>query len=136
MKLRNLGLLDWIMWMGVLASMALALGAGGCVHTPPPEDCCTRLDVRTKEMKVFDRYCTMLVFAGRKETDAKVTKDINRRLDLCKFVFGVETNQNLLSTLQEREQFHRVRYYRFSIEDGGWNPPLDCYPEEVGCEEF
>jgi hypothetical protein len=135
--MKKFTLIDIVTMLGIAASVLLVLMyATGCSHTPAPKDCCKRLDVRTDEMRVFNRYCTMLVFANRKEADPKVLEDIKHRLDLCKFVFAVETADGLLSLVEEDTKPQRVRYYKTSAEDMWWNPPIDCHPDDIGCEEF
>ena len=92
MNFRNFTLIDWVTIFGIIASAALVFIFGsGCalhakVYTDKNEMCCERLDVRLTEMDEFNRYCMMMVFADRKETDPKVKEDIQRRLNLCKFV--------------------------------------------------
>ncbi len=107
----------------------------GCAGTPQRgNNCCQRLDVRTKEMSEYNRYCMMLVFAGRKETNKKVLEDITDRLNLCKFVFNVPTNNSLISKA-EKEKLKRAHHYE-PIRSGAWDPPMGCDPHEIHCEEF
>ena len=129
----------WVTFVGIGASLlALMLAASGCavrakVYTNQ-EACCERLDVRLKEMEEFNRYCMMMVFADRKEDNPKVKEDIKRRLNLCKFVFGVPRDQDLMSHLQTMEvrphsawrQVYNVFCYH----------PVSCVPSEIHCEEF
>ena len=73
----------------------------GCASTSTPikgQQCCQQVEVRTKEMSEFNRYCMMLVFAGREESHPEVLEDIKQRLELCKFVFSVSDEQSLIST--------------------------------------
>tara|TARA_R100001510_G_scaffold17490_1_gene14786 strand:+ start:3055 stop:3480 length:426 start_codon:yes stop_codon:yes gene_type:complete len=138
--LKEIPLIDWVTMLGISATLLLMLTyATGCavrakVYTNQ-EACCERLDVRMKEMEEFNRYCMMMVFADRKEEDPKVKEDIQRRLNLCKYVFGVPRDQDLLSHLESRtpvsgnDVWRRV-YYDF------WNPPVSCDPSHIHCEEF
>jgi hypothetical protein len=88
-------------------------------------------------MEEFNRYCMMIVFAARKETDPKVLVDIKRRIELCKFVFGVADDEDVLSALEEKgEQLYKVRSSVVPIRSGAWHPPLGCDPHEIHCEEF
>ena len=110
----------------------------GCGHTPSStKDCCQRLDVRTTEMEDFNRLCKVLIFAARTNKDPSVQESIKNRLGVCRFVFGVETNLELLSAGPE-SNFHKVRTYYLKGEptEMGWMTPLDCDPAEPTCEEF
>jgi len=126
--------------LGVVSSLAVILLGSSCalhakVYTKNNEACCERLDTRLTEMEEFNRYCMMMVFADRKETDPKVKEDIQRRINLCKYVFGVPRDQDLMSHLESNtpvsgnDAWRRV-YYDF------WNPPISCDPAEIHCEEF
>jgi len=138
---KNYTLIDWVTAFGIAASLLVAMMyLSGCalhakVYTNKNEACCERLDTRLQEMEEFNRYCMMMVFADRKETKPKVKEDIQRRINLCKFVFGVPRDQDLMSHLESRtpvsgnDAWRRV-YYDF------WNPPISCDPTEIHCEEF
>ncbi len=140
MNFRNFTLIDWVTIFGIIASAALVFIFGsGCalhakVYTDKNEMCCERLDVRLTEMDEFNRYCMMMVFADRKETDPKVKEDIQRRLNLCKFVFGVPRDQDLMSHLENKE-ISGINAWRQVYHDF-WNPPISCDPAEIHCEEF
>jgi hypothetical protein len=142
MNFKNYTLIDWVTMLGIAASILLLLTfASACalhakVYTDKSNEvCCERLDTRLLEMEEFNRYCMMMVFADRKETDPKVREDIKRRVNLCKFVFGVPRDQDLMSHLESytpvkgKDAWRRV-YYDF------WNPPISCDPSEIHCEEF
>ncbi len=139
MNYKNFTIVEWVTVGGIIASLlVLLLASSGCavrakVYTNQ-EACCERLDVRLKEMEEFNRYCMMMVFADRNEQDLKVKEDIKRRLNLCKFVFGVPRDQDLMSHLQTMEvkphSAWRQVYHDF------WNPPVSCDPSEIHCEEF
>tara|TARA_R110002110_G_scaffold180776_1_gene386845 strand:- start:238 stop:654 length:417 start_codon:yes stop_codon:yes gene_type:complete len=120
-----------------LSSLVLVSAMGCALHakiyTDPNEVCCERLDTRRVEMVEFNRYCTMIVFADRKEKNPKILEDIKRRLNLCKYVFGVPRDQDLMSHLQSFDQ--PVTAWRQVYHDF-WNPPVSCDPAEIHCEEF
>ena len=129
--------LELVTFGGVITSLLIILCASSCalhakVYTDQNEMCCERLDTRLTEMEEFNRYCMMMVFADRKEKDPKVIEDIKRRIDLCKFVFGVPSDQDLMSHLENRttQDPWRQVYHDF------WNPPISCDPTEIHCEEF
>jgi hypothetical protein len=139
MNFKKLKFIDWITILGIVVSASvLTVAMSGCavrakVYTNQ-ESCCERLDVRLKEMEEFNRYCMMMVFADRNEGNPKVKEDIQRRLNLCKFVFGVPRDQDLMSHLQNLDagpqNAWRQVYHDF------WNPPVSCDPREIHCEEF
>ena len=130
---------EWVTFVGIGASLLLLmLASSGCavrakVYTNQ-DACCERLDVRMKEMEEFNRYCMMMVFADRNEGNPKVKEDIKRRLNLCKFVFGVPRDQDLMSHLQTMDvQPHSA--WR-EVYNDFWNHPVSCDPSEIHCEEF
>jgi hypothetical protein len=134
----KINLIEGVTPVGITASiLILLLAVSGCalhakVYTDKNEQCCERLDSRLEAMEEFNRYCMMIVFAARKEKDPKVLEDINRRLNLCKFVFGVPQDQDIMSHLENRtlKDPWRQVYHDF------WNPPISCDPREIHCEEF
>ena len=136
--MKKMNTVELVTLVGIIASvLVLLLAASGCalhakVYTDQNEVCCERLDTRLAEMEEFNRYCMMMVFADRKETDPKTLHDIKRRVNLCKFVFGVPRDQDLMSHLENRtiQQPWRQVYHDF------WNPPVSCNPDEIHCEEF
>ena len=140
MKPEEYSLFDWITMLGIASCLLLLLVfLTGCavrakVYTTHEEACCERLDVRVKEMKEFNRYCMMMVFADRKEDSPKVKEDIERRLNLCKFVFGVPRDQDLMSHLQTMEVRPHSAWRQ--VYNDFWNLPVSCDPSEVHCEEF
>jgi len=96
-------------------SILIVMTMVGCASFAPPpstKQCCERLDVRTKEMNEFNRYCMMLVFAARKEDRASVLEDIKQRIGLCKFVFGVETDESLISSAAAGQLYLTVQEYK------------------------
>ena len=102
----------------------------GCRVAPihPTRNCCQRLDVRTKEMQDFNRYCKVLVVARATNKDAQAQESIKNRLGVCRFVFGVSTNRELLSAADP--------HHLPTTLEMGWQIPLDCDPSEPTCEEF
>ena len=137
--LKDIPLVDWITMLGISATLLLMLtyATGRAVRAKVytnQEACCERLDVRLKEMEEFNRYCMMMVFADRKEGNPKVKEDIQRRLNLCKFVFGVPRDQDLMSHLQTMEVRPHSAWRQ--VYNDFWNHPVSCDPSEVHCEEF
>ena len=125
MKLTPLG---FIVLIAII--MCSALLVSGCRVAPihPPRNCCQRLDVRTKEMGDFNRYCKVLIVARATNKDPQAQESITNRLRVCRFVFGVSTNRELLSAVDSH-------HLPASLEMG-WQVPLDCDPAEPTCEEF
>ncbi len=138
--MKKFNTIDSITLGGIITSVLLILFASsGCalhakVYTDHNKACCERLDVRLAEMEEFNRYCMMMVFADRKEKDPKVLEDIKRRVNLCKFVFGVPRDQDLMSHL-ENKNTEGTNPWRQVYHDF-WNPPISCDPSEIHCEEF
>ena len=138
--MKKMNTVELVTLVGIIASvLVLLLAASGCalhakVYTDQNEVCCERLDTRLAEMEEFNRYCMMMVFADRKEENPKVKEDIQRRLNLCKFVFGVPRDQDLMSHLENKE-ISGVNAWRQVYHDF-WNPPISCDPAEIHCEEF
>jgi len=96
-------------------SILIIMTMTGCASLAPPpstKQCCERLDARKREMNEFNRYCMMLVFAGRKETQPQVLEDIKQRIELCKFVFGVETSESLISSSAAGQLYLTVQEYK------------------------
>ena len=140
MNYKKFTMIEWVTFGGIVTSLLIMmLAASGCavrakVYTNK-EACCERLDVRMKEMEEFNRYCMMMVFADRKEEDPKVKEDIQRRLDLCKYVFGVPRDQDLMSHLESNTPVKGNDAWRQVYHDF-WNHPISCDPSEIHCEEF
>ena len=138
--MKKFNTIDAITLGGIITSiLIILLAASGCalhakVYTDHNKACCERLDVRLAEMEEFNRYCMMMVFADRKEKDPKVLEDIKRRVNLCKFVFGVPRDQDLMSHL-EHKNTNGANPWRQVYHDF-WNPPVSCDPSEIHCEEF
>tara|TARA_Y100001938_G_C7778435_1_gene276738 strand:+ start:158 stop:535 length:378 start_codon:yes stop_codon:yes gene_type:complete len=111
-----------------------------CAHTttPDPNQCCQRLSLHNQEMEKFTRYCKVALFLHRGNTikDKKV-KDLSKRaVNVCMFVFGAQTEQQLVSMSDLNEGYHKVRHYIILPEDSFWQRSLPCDPDQPACEEF
>jgi len=134
--------------LGIAASILLLLMyASGCsmkFYKQSPADvrkCCDRVNAHTKEMDKFNRYCKVALFLAnsenKKEVGSGVRKGARDAVNVCKFVFDVETDADLLAA-GDRQDYYKVRSYVLpapSDEPGSWNPP-QCDPAEIHCEEF
>jgi hypothetical protein len=133
----------------VLALIALLVPLAGCNHgfylqghkiakTNDPRQCCQRLSLHQKEMEKFTRYCKVALFLHRGDTinDKKVKELSHRAVNVCKFVFGVQTEEQLLSVSDLNEGYHKVRHYIIKPDDVFWRHSLPCDPAEPACEEF
>tara|TARA_R100001443_G_scaffold99912_1_gene107132 strand:- start:2426 stop:2839 length:414 start_codon:yes stop_codon:yes gene_type:complete len=137
--MRKPNTIDVITYVGIAASLALLfMFAGGCSTTTEAQinNCCERLDTRTKEMQEFNRYCKVLVFAAKTENNKEIKESVDQRIGICKFVFGVKTNTELLSAGPD-EGYYKVRHYLIpNPDENGFPAVLDCDPQEPSCEEF
>ena len=117
-----------------------SLSFAACVHTtvPDPKQCCQRVSLHNQEMEKFTRYCKVALFLHRGNTirDKKVKELSGRAVNVCKFVFGVNSEEQLLSISDLNEGYHKVRHYIISPGDTFWRPSLPCDPDEPTCEEF
>jgi hypothetical protein len=133
----------------VLALIALLVPLAGCNHgfylqghkiakANDPRQCCQRLSLHQKEMEKFTRYCKVALFLHRGDTinDKKVKELSHRAVNVCKFVFGVQTEEQLLSVSDLNEGYHKVRHYIIKPDDVFWRHSLPCDPAEPACEEF
>lgn len=112
-----------------------------CAHTVPsdPEQCCERLSLHQQEMGKFNRYCKVALFLHRgKILNDKKVKDFSKRaVNACMFVFGAETEEQLLSISDLNEGYHKVRHYIiWHEEDNFRQKSLPCDPAQAACEEF
>jgi len=145
--MKKFNLIDIITMLGIAASILLVLMfATGCSMKfyKTPEDirkCCDRVDARTKAMSQFNRYCKVALFLSNSKAKAigkGVKENATAAVKVCKFVFKVETDEELIAAGDEQE-YHRVRSYIIPAEDfdqNGWLRKLDCNPSHPGCEEF
>jgi hypothetical protein len=91
-------------------------------------------------MDKFNRYCKVALFLANSENEKEVGTGIKKvardGVNVCKFVFGVETDQDLLAA-GDMQDYYKIRHYIISSPDtpNGWDPP-NCNPTEVHCEEF
>ena len=125
MKLTPLG---FIVLVAIIICSALLVSSCRIAPIHPARNCCQRLDVRTKEMQEFNRFCKVLAAAQFINKDLQAQESIKNRLGVCRFVFGVTTNRELLSAAGP--------HHLPAMIEMGWQIPLDCDPAEPTCEEF
>ena len=120
-----------------------ALVVAGCAHNQSPADtrkCCERVSAHGLEMDTFNRYCKVALFLAQSENKKEVGSGVRKKardaVNICKFVFNVETDDELV-VAGDQQDYYKVRSYLAPdpFENGGWNHP-DCDPSEMGCEEF
>tara|TARA_R100000278_G_scaffold86172_1_gene65803 strand:- start:967 stop:1353 length:387 start_codon:yes stop_codon:yes gene_type:complete len=121
----------------LVATLAMA----GCHHNLTETDvkeCCSRLSLKDREMENFVRYCKVAVFLKRGSIkDAKVINTAAQAVNVCKFVFGVEKDHDLLSAFED-EYFYDWRRANQILPNNNlwWRHPPGCKPTEWNCEEF
>ena len=134
--------IDVIALIATVACLGLVFLAG-CAHHPSPADvrqCCDRVSAHTQEMEKFNRYCKVALFLATsknlKAVGAGIRKGARDAVEVCKFVFNVETDDDLLAAADEQD-YYKVRSYIIRDPDGngGWFHP-QCDPAEIHCEEF
>ena len=119
----------------------LTVLAAGCTHTPPLDDrqCCKRLRLHQEQMSTFNRYCKVALFLSKsshKSVGKVVQKNATAAVKVCKFVFDVETDEELTAA-GDKQEYYRVRSYIIPLTDEqGWRKTLPCDPAEYACEEF
>jgi hypothetical protein len=143
--MKKFNLIDIITMLGIAASILLVLMfASGCsmkFYKQSPEDvrkCCDRVDARTKEMSQFNRYCKVALFLSNskvKSIGKGVKENAATAVKVCKFVFKVETDEELVAAGDEQE-YYRVRSYIIKPDENFWRQSLPCDPQEPACEEF
>jgi len=132
MKLTPLG---FVVLLAIIICSALLVA--GCSHTKvaPEKHCCQRLDVRTAEMTRYHRFCKVIAIGVLNQDPKSLNnKHVPGLLVGCRFVFGVNTNADLVAPFT-------AQAYPFPKTVGreiemGWQVPLDCDPAEPTCEEF
>jgi len=137
-----------VTYLGIAATILLMLTyASGCsmkFYKKSPEDvrkCCERVSLHQKEMDKFARYCKVALFLAnsenKKEVGSGVRKGARDAVNVCKFVFDVTTDKDLLSAGDDQQDYYKVRSYIYTKDDpsGRWYPP-QCDPAEIHCEEF
>ena len=145
--MKKFTLIDIITMVGIASSILLVLMfASGCsmkLYKNSPEDvrkCCERVSLHQKEMDKFARYCKVALFLANsentKEVGSGVRKGARDAVNICKFVFDVTTDQDLLSA-GDQQDYYKVRSYivKDPYNNGGWHHP-QCDPAEIHCEEF
>jgi hypothetical protein len=133
--------------VGIVSSILLLLMfASGCsmkFYKKSPTDvrkCCERVSLHTQEMDKFGRYCKVALFLANSENikavGAGVRKGAQEAVRVCKFVFNVETDKELIS-ISDEQHYYKVRSYVVDNPvEKGWRLKLDCDPAEIHCEEF
>ncbi len=113
-----------------------------CAHTTEsdPRECCQRLSFHNQEMKKFNRYCKVALFMHRSPalTDPKIKENVKTAVDICKFVFMTENEEELLSKVELNDDSapYKVRKYIIKPDGGFWRQTLPCDPDQPACEEF
>ena len=117
---------------------SLLLTACAPTASPDPKQCCQRLSLHNQEMEKFTRYCKVALLQHRGDTiNDKKVKDLSKRaVNVCMFVFGAQTEQQLVSMSDMNEGYHKVRHYIILPEDSFWQRSLPCDPDQPACEEF
>ena len=135
-----------VTYLGIASSILLVLMlVSGCsmkfYKTPKDvRQCCERVSAHTEEMEKFNRYCKVALFLAnsenKKEVGSGVRKGARDAVNVCKFVFGVKTDDELVSA-GDKQEYYRVRSYVLPESDlrQGWIRP-NCDPAEIHCEEF
>ena len=103
-----------------------------------PRQCCQRLSLHNDQMGKFTRYCKLALYIKQSTLKDKKVKDIAEQgVRICKFVLGVNSDQQLLTINEPNDDMQRVRNLIFE-KDGGtfWRQTLPCDPDEYTCEEF
>jgi len=149
--MKRFTLLEVVTFVGIASCLALILlYAAGCNHrvylqghriakAGDPRECCKRLSLHHEQMSQFNRYCKVALFLSQSKV-ASIGKGVKENaaaaVKVCKFVFDVETDEELVAAGDEQE-YYRVRSYIVLPEDEmGWRKTLDCDPEQPSCEEF
>jgi hypothetical protein len=148
--MKKFTLIDIVTMLGIAATVVVMLTfASGCsmkFRPSSPADvrkCCERLSLRHKEMSQFNRYCKVALFLS-KSTVTSIGKGVKENaavaVSLCKFVFNVETDEELIAAGDEQE-YYRVRSFvevkrNTDFDENGWLKQLNCDPNEPTCEEF
>ena len=126
----------------ILGLLAMFAPLAGCHHnlyksSEDPRECCQRLSLHQKEMKRFDRYCRVALFIYNSDLKDKKAKGIAKEaVRVCKYVFRVQSDEELLSVGELEREYNKVRHYIVKPKDTFWRETLPCDPAEYTCEEF
>tara|TARA_R110002110_G_scaffold221111_1_gene435302 strand:- start:718 stop:1191 length:474 start_codon:yes stop_codon:yes gene_type:complete len=129
-----------LLGFSIVTAMMLTTGCGHTQTIADTRKCCARVDATSAEMDRFNRYCKVALFLAKSENEkavgSKVKEGARNAVNICKFVFSVETDEELIAA-GDQPYYYKVRSYKLSTspDDGGWNHP-NCDPSEMGCEEF
>ena len=145
-----------VTYLGMAATVLLMLtymtGCSMKFYKAPKDvrQCCERVSAHAKEMEKFGRYCKVAVFLANSENTkavgAGVRKAARQAVGVCKFVFRVETDEQLISA-GDSQDYYQARFYILDGTKGSekpakaegqmdWMNPLPCDPDEFACEEF
>ena len=146
--MKNITTHEVVTYLGIAATILLILMyATGCsmkFYKKSPTDvrkCCDRVSAQTEQMATFNRYCKVALFLSQSKNKAVgkvVQKNAAAAVKVCKFVFDVDTDAELVAAGDEQE-YHRVRSYIImnpSEDPSFWRRTLPCDPGESACEEF
>jgi len=145
MKMKKINTHEVVTYLGIAATILLMLTyASGCsmkFYKESPaqvQNCCDRVSAVNKEMDKFNRYCKIALFLAnsknKKEVGNGIRKGAREAVNICKFVYKVETDEDLLAA-GDHHDYYRVRSYVITEPDlnGGWIKP-NCDPAEIHCE--
>ena len=149
--MKKFTLIDIVTFVGIVSSILLVLMfASGCsmkfYKTPADvRNCCERVSAHAAEMEKFNRYCKVALFLANSENikavGPKVREGARDAVNVCKFVFAVETDEELVSAGDAQravlELMYRVRSHiiKQRTTDPFWIRQ-QCDPAEIHCEEF
>ena len=149
--MKRFTLVEAVTLIGIASCLLLVLlYAAGCNHrmyvqghriaaAGDSRECCKRLSLQQAQMTQFNRYCKVALFLSKSKVAAigkGVKENAAAAVKICKFVFDVETDEELVAAGDEQE-YHRVQSYIVLPENEmGWRKTLDCDPQEAACEEF
>ena len=145
-KVEGFGLIDVLTLSVVIFSLFVVFLMSGCHHNlyqskaTDPRQCCQRLSLHHKQMSQFNRYCKVALFLSKSKTSnlgKGVKENATTAVNVCKFVFGVKTDEELVAA-GDAQEYYRVRSYIITEEEdnNGWRKTWDCDPAEPSCEEF
>ena len=116
--------IEWVTVVGIVSSLLLLLlAASGCAHSkqPDPRNCCERLSFHNQEMRKFNRYCKVALFMHRSPAlnDPKIKENVKTAVDICKFVFMTDNEEQLVSTVEQNDKVapYKVRQYITGFAD-------------------